>query len=319
MPRRWSTEAVGANISAAGTTAGGGNLTETDGRWVQVEMYGRTEADQDSLGVQVRLGFYGSLATGLALFDDVRLDELPGPPTGVPPEQIVNLGAVEKQASIVAAEQPVAVRPRPLNPWLVAALLAALAAGVLALLGLQLGGRLRARLRRWKLRPKVTILDLVYGPGTPGGRSAGGDAESSRRGRRSREGLRVEHRRCPRAPFAAEVTVRRIHPNGRLETLRLRAGNVSDGGLFLLCADPAALRLDEEVSLELAGADLPVDLGRAVVVRVHWLSGRVCGGFGLRFLWPPWRIHRLRQGLPASLSRLPAPRARRALPAPTAE
>jgi hypothetical protein len=67
---------VGANISVLGSTSAAGDLRDTGGRWEHVELYGRTGPSQESLGVLVRLGFYGSLASGVALFDDVRLEEV---------------------------------------------------------------------------------------------------------------------------------------------------------------------------------------------------------------------------------------------------
>lgn len=67
---------VGANISVLGSTSAAGDLRDTGGRWEYVELLGRTGPTQESLGVLVRLGFYGSLARGIALFDDVRLEEI---------------------------------------------------------------------------------------------------------------------------------------------------------------------------------------------------------------------------------------------------
>jgi hypothetical protein len=99
------TEEVGANISVLGITSAAGNLTDTAGEWVPVELYGRTGPAQLTLGVVVRVGFYGSLARGLALFDDVSLEELSGPPP-IPPDKIVKLGSAEPQARIIQMELP---------------------------------------------------------------------------------------------------------------------------------------------------------------------------------------------------------------------
>ncbi len=76
MAQQVEAGAVGANVSVLGSTSAAGDLRDTGNRWVYVELYGRTGPQQESLGVLVRLGFYGSLAKGIALFDDVRLEEV---------------------------------------------------------------------------------------------------------------------------------------------------------------------------------------------------------------------------------------------------
>ena len=325
------TEAVGANISVLGITGMAGNLTDTGGQWVPVELYGRTAPGQQSLGVLMRLGFYGSLATGLALFDDARLEEVPALPSGLAAGKLLDLGAVEPQARVVPAE------PAPPSPWRVPAglltplarrlLLAVPAAAVLALLILAAVRRIAARARRSARPARLTIEDLVYGHGVPAGQQAE-TYTSSLRGRRRHEGSRLEHRRTPRVPFAGPVTVRRVRGAGRLEYLELQGRDLSDGGIFLASADLAALGLDEEVGIEIPTADRTIDLGKAVVSRLHSVEAgrgrRGRSGFGLRFLAPPYRIRRLRQALgrhgtpaaPAGRARPPAPPAP---PAPAAD
>ena len=320
------TEQIGANISVLGITGAAGDLTDTGGRWVPVELYGRTASGQQALGVLMRVGFYGSLARGVALFDDVRLEELPGPPPGVAAERILNLGTEEPQARIVAAEQtpPPPAPARSLadlfTPTVRGLLLAVLTAAALILLGSAAARWIASKARHPAHKPKVTIEDLVYGYGVPAGLHLEASAFSLR-GRRRHEDTKMEHRRTPRAPFPAPVTVRRVRGAGRIEYLKLQGENVSDGGLFLVSADLSVLGLDEEVGIEIPTEDRTVDLGKAVVTRVQSRESgrggarRGRGGFGLRFLLPPYRIHRLRQalgrgGVPAAPSgrvRLPAP------------
>ncbi len=76
MAQQVEAGSVGANISVLGSTSAAGDLRDTGNRWEYVELYGRSGPSQESLGVLVRLGFYGSLAKGIALFDDARLEEV---------------------------------------------------------------------------------------------------------------------------------------------------------------------------------------------------------------------------------------------------
>ena len=76
------TPSIGANISVLGATVAAGDLRDTGGNWQLVELYGKTGPQQQAIAVLARLGFYGSLATGLALFDDFTVEELAKPPAG---------------------------------------------------------------------------------------------------------------------------------------------------------------------------------------------------------------------------------------------
>ena len=69
------TPSIGANISVLGATLAAGDLRDTGGKWQLVELYGKTGPQQQAIAVLARLGFHGSLATGLALFDDFTVEE----------------------------------------------------------------------------------------------------------------------------------------------------------------------------------------------------------------------------------------------------
>ncbi len=86
------TPSIGANISVLGATIAAGDLRDTGGKWQLVELYGKTGPQQQAIAVLARLGFYGSLATGLALFDDFAVEELAKPPAG---KVVANLDTTE--------------------------------------------------------------------------------------------------------------------------------------------------------------------------------------------------------------------------------
>ena len=71
---------IGGNLSVTGSLAVSGDYTDTDGQWVDVELYGKTGLFQNSITVALRVGFYGEENLGTAWFDDVvveRVDEVP--------------------------------------------------------------------------------------------------------------------------------------------------------------------------------------------------------------------------------------------------
>ena len=70
---------INGNVADARTTP----LTDTDGEWVYVEMYGLTGPDQTEVTVCARLGGYSGDATGTAWFDDLCLEELEALPDSV--------------------------------------------------------------------------------------------------------------------------------------------------------------------------------------------------------------------------------------------
>jgi hypothetical protein len=253
-------ETVGANVSVLGSARAAGDLRDTRGNWQLVQMYGRTGPDQRALGVLLRLGFYQSPATGLALFDDVDLEELPVLPASVG-QDVVNFSVNEYRTDTVTADQTLTVgRPAERVPiWLFVTTLAALAAAV-------------ASLGFFAFRVRHRVMGLSRRLTARAAHAYGG----------------VEHRGSTRSTLLAEVTLKRARRGGMPEVFRFSGGNISDGGIFLECDDLSTLRLNDEARLEVI---LPTDkltLGKAVVTRVRSHTTRsgklVSEGFGLRFL-----------------------------------
>ncbi len=256
--RSVASQAIGANLSVLGSARAAGDLRDTKGRWQRVEMYGKTGHTQRALGVLVRLGFYRSLATGLALFDDVSLEELPGP-LAAAGKDMVNFSANEYLTNPVLAPPKVSLeRPPARVPlWLFVAAMAVLAAAALS-------GYVPSVARRWGWGG-MRIRERQAGP---------------YRG--------VEHRSSSRSTLRAEITVRRSRRGKASDVFRFPGRNISDGGIFLECRDPSVLKLNDEVRLEIVHETARLTLGRAVVARVHSVYSRsgnlISGGFALRFL-----------------------------------
>jgi hypothetical protein len=281
--RNVMSETVGANISVLGSARAAGDLKDTRGNWQLVRMYGKTGPDQRSLGVLVRLGFYQSPATGLALFDDVDLEELPVLPAGAG-QDIVNFSVNEYRTDTVTAGQTLTVQRSGGSSslgdlarvpiWLFITTLAALAAAVVLLAFFAL---------RFRHRVMGTSVRLA-------GRAAGAYTG-------------VEHRGSARSTLLAEVTLKRTRRGGMPDVFHFSGGNISEGGIFLECHEPSTLRLNDEARLEVI---LPTDkltLGKAVVTRVRSHTARsgklVSEGLGLRFLTASTRELKDRRRAPA--------------------
>lgn len=74
---------IGANIGFENSTVHSDSVFNTDGKWQQIVLYGKTSEDQTNLAVSLRLGGYSSTVTGEAWFDDVSIEKVYSVPDGV--------------------------------------------------------------------------------------------------------------------------------------------------------------------------------------------------------------------------------------------
>ncbi len=86
-------ENKGANLSIEGLLDTTADITGTND-WQYVELYGKTDKEQEEIVLTLGLGGYGSLNTGTAWFDDVRVEKLEALPEGV---NAINLFKSETQ------------------------------------------------------------------------------------------------------------------------------------------------------------------------------------------------------------------------------
>jgi len=243
-------EGIGANISVVGSMNAAGDFKDTKGRWAYVEMYGKTGPAQHSLGVMIRLGFYGSRAVGMALFDDVAMEELSAPPAG--PAEVIDFssnagGSIPiRQASPVILHGPSGF----VALWMFYIVLGVLAVAVAALSLVMVRARVKSRSK-----------PIPY------------------RG--------VEHRASIRSPSAARVTLRKSRARGTASVIHMTAENIAENGIYLRCEDPSVLRLHDELTLKATIEGRSVSLGKAMVVRIHTAHntrGKTLRcGIGLRF------------------------------------
>jgi hypothetical protein len=285
---------IGANISVLGATVAAGDVRNTGGKWQLVELYGKTGPSQKAIAVLARLGFYGSLATGLALFDDFSVEELAGPPAGK------TVASFETTDMMVV--QPLPPSPEPTTVTGQGRALSAI--GIPTAVVIALGLLVLAAIVVAVFALASALVTRRYGPVAtaaagriPLAALVGGSASRppiagrARGGRRRGAAHEIEHRSWTRDALEAPITVRRRRRDGGFDTFRMRTANVSEGGLFLASEDISLLALDDEVSIEALRDGAKVELGRAWVVRA------VRDGFALRLGAPNARIRLMLHGV----------------------
>lgn len=72
----------GANVSVVGSLAASEPVVGTSNGWQQVELVGKTGADQEEMTICIRLGGYGALCSGTAWFRNVEVVQLDSLPLG---------------------------------------------------------------------------------------------------------------------------------------------------------------------------------------------------------------------------------------------
>ena len=85
---------IGANVSFLGVFGTSEDVHDTNGAWEELTLYAQTGKGQKSATVCLRLGGYGSEATGRAWFTDVRLEQVEDAPVGA---QVIDLTTPEPQ------------------------------------------------------------------------------------------------------------------------------------------------------------------------------------------------------------------------------
>jgi hypothetical protein len=284
---------IGANISVLGATVAAGNVLDTAGTWQLVELYGKTGPRQQAIAVLARLGFYGSLATGLALFDDFTVEELSEPPA-------------DRTVTSLETTETLVIQPLPPSPepTTVAGQGRAPAVGLSTAVVIVLGLLVLAAIVVAVFALASALVTRRYGPAAsiatgriPIAALITGTASRPRLAGRPRGGRRrgaaheIEHRSWTRDALKAPITVRRRRKDGGVDTFRMRTVDVSEAGLFLASEDISLLALDDEVSLEVLREAAKVELGRAYVVRADR------DGFALRLAATNARIRLMLRGV----------------------
>lgn len=105
-------EGIGATISIEDTFCYSEALTDTQGEWVPLELYGRTGEDQTELTVYARVGGYGNEASGRAWFDNFEMTAIDEAPAGAVVEDFTLPKTKSDDSSFTAVSDPDAEPPR---------------------------------------------------------------------------------------------------------------------------------------------------------------------------------------------------------------
>ena len=90
-------ERIGANVSFLGVFGTSDDVHDTAGQWETITLYAHTGDGQKDATVCVRLGGYGSEATGRAWFTDVSLEQVESVPVGA---FVLDLATPEPQKEV---------------------------------------------------------------------------------------------------------------------------------------------------------------------------------------------------------------------------
>ena len=130
---------IGANVSFLGIFGTSDDVHDTNGAWETITLYAQTGDGQKDATVCVRLGGYGSEATGRAWFTDVSLEQVDGVPVGA---YVMDLSTPEPQKEVA---QKNAGSKAAVIPGLLAAGCAYLLLGFALMRTLLAGGRMDER------------------------------------------------------------------------------------------------------------------------------------------------------------------------------
>ena len=97
-------EGIGATISIKDTFIYSEALTDTDGEWVPLTLYGRTGEDQTELTVFARVGGYGNEASGRAWFDSFEMTAIDEAPAGTVVEDFTTISSKSDDSSFTSAD-----------------------------------------------------------------------------------------------------------------------------------------------------------------------------------------------------------------------
>ena len=131
-------EELGANVSFLGVYGTSEDVHDTDGAWETLTLYAHTGKGQKEATVCVRLGGYGSEATGRALFTDVCLEQVEEAPVGA---FVLDLSTPEPQKEPAQTDGGKGA----VIPGLLAAAAACLIAAFVVACTLLAGGRMDGR------------------------------------------------------------------------------------------------------------------------------------------------------------------------------
>jgi hypothetical protein len=248
---------VGANISVLGVKGSSDSVLDTRDEWVYVEVYGKTGPAQESFAVVPRLGFYGNLVTGIAYFDDIRLEKVEKSPTRI----VLNFFNSEDKVIFLDDKDVRGVLSG--TPVISVIIL------IISFAGIAAGG---VFIYIYIVRPFLKRFGRYIFP-----------SSSS-----VPEGEQIERRKAKRKKLKLTVIVRYRTRKGGYREMTFNSLNISVGGIFLLVDDLYMFKIGDKIELEIQKKGKKYDIGKAKIVRLQKEVNRqgmiLEQGIGIQFL-----------------------------------
>lgn len=249
---------IGANISVLGVKGSSKSVLDTQDEWEYVEVYGKTGPGQNELAVVARLGFYGNLVTGIAYFDDIRLEKVKQSPE----RMILNFYSSE--------DKFVLLDDKEVEGLLSVNTVIAVLIFVVSLVGMIAGGLF---LYVYIIRPFLTRFGQYFfflSSGHPP------DKE------------KTERRKVGRKKLKLNVILKYPTRKGGYREMFFHSLNISMGGVFIIVDDLNLFRVGDKIELEIEKKGKRYDIGKARIVRLQKELDRkgvvVEQGIGIQFL-----------------------------------
>ncbi|MBN1410939.1 MAG: PilZ domain-containing protein [Spirochaetales bacterium] len=254
-----SAEVTGANIGILGIKdTGTKDITDTQGTWKYMELYGKTGPEQAELAIAVRLGFYSKLVKGTVYFDDVSMEQVEEAPQG----QIISFYDDTTGSRNV---NPEIFKPLDINLIL---LVAVIVLGILVL-----GGSIYF-LGQWLT-------------GLSAGRKTITESNDEYKSFPIKGDFK-EKRKHPRKFTVMPIFITKRISKKIIREMEFRTKNVSMEGAFFTVDDLSLFDMDEEVQVSVLIDGDRKNLGIAKIIRKQRefnLYGVVqSAGYGIRFL-----------------------------------
>jgi hypothetical protein len=230
---------IGANITVLGIKETSETLLETEGKWRYIEVYGRTAKGQKELAVVARLGFSGHLVTGLAYFDDMRLEKIKDFPGG----RVIDFFSSDETFETVDEEK------KSDGGTILTAL------GLFFIIIILVGVSIISFYFIYKnlILPRIDKI-----------------AEEFPEELKPKESQPlVNNRATVRKQISLPVLIKRKLPSGAYKEMEFKSHDISRGGMLIMVDDISLFSIGDEIELTIKYYDKVYEVGTASVVRLQ--------------------------------------------------
>jgi hypothetical protein len=261
------TQPIGANISVLGLlTIPPKDYKNTGTTWQYLELFGKTGPRQNEIAIVCRLGFYGSLLTGTAYFDDINLVKVSQVPSET--QLILDFFNEDESHDLIIEQKD---SENTLTFFIIlTVILIVIALIIVLLVFLHYKGILTFSFRRF---------------GIFGSESASFDVINLTSETKDEKFLnRRKHKRIQKE-FV--VQLKKFRGKNPCEEMEFKGTDISEGGIFIESDDLSIFEINEQIEITISDQERSYNIGKACVVRKQksYKSNGILvnSGFGLKF------------------------------------